>query len=71
MGRGHLLGLDAGGLPVAGGVLDLYSRRVLGWAAGDRLHKETALTALTALRRALLVRQPPSGLMQHSDRDSQ
>jgi transposase InsO family protein len=68
MGRGHLLGLDAGGLPVAGGVLDLYSRRVLGWAAGDRLHKETALTAL---RRALLVRQPPSGLMQHSDRDSQ
>jgi len=49
-------------------VLDLYSRRVVGWAAGDRLHKELALTAL---RRALVVRQPPSGLMQHSDRGSQ
>ena len=33
-------------------VLDLYSRRVVGWAAGDRLHKELALTAL---RRALVV----------------
>ncbi len=36
-------------------VLDLYSRRVVGWAAGDRLHKELALTAL---RRALVVRSP-------------
>lgn len=36
-------------------VLDLYSRRVVGWAAGDHLHEELALTAL---RRALVVRQP-------------
>ena len=49
-------------------VLDLYSRRVVGWAAGDRLHKELALTAL---RRALVVRQPGSDLLHHSDRGSQ
>jgi len=49
-------------------VLDLYSRQVVGWAAGDRLHKELALTAL---RRTLVVRQPPSGLMHHADRGSQ
>ncbi len=49
-------------------VLDLYSRRVVGRAAGDRLHKELALTAL---RRALVVRQPGPGLLHHSDRGSQ
>jgi putative transposase len=49
-------------------VLDLYSRRVVGWAVGDRLHKELALTAL---RRALVVRQPGPGLLHHSDRGSQ
>ena len=49
-------------------VLDLYSRRVVGWAAGDRLHKELALTAL---RRALVVRQPGPGLLHHSDRGIQ
>ena len=49
-------------------VLDLYSRRVVGWAASDRLHKELALTAL---RRALVVRQPGSDLLHHSDRGSQ
>jgi putative transposase len=49
-------------------VLDLYSRRVVGWAASDRLHKELALTAL---RRALVVRRPQAGLLHHSDRGSQ
>jgi putative transposase len=49
-------------------VIDLYSRRVIGWAAGDRLHKELALTAL---RRALVVRRPAAGLLHHSDRGSQ
>ena len=39
-------------------VIDLFARRVVGWAAGDRLHKELALLAL---RRALLTRisRPP------------
>lgn len=49
-------------------VIDLYARRVVGWAAGDRLHKELALTAL---RRALVMRRPATGLLHHSDRGSQ
>ena len=49
-------------------VIDLYARRVVGWAAGDRLHKELALTAL---RRALVMRRPAAGLLHHSDRSSQ
>jgi transposase InsO family protein len=49
-------------------VMDLYARRVVGWAVSDRLHKELALTAL---RRALVVRRPEAGLLHHSDRGSQ
>ena len=49
-------------------VIDLYARRVVGWAVSDRLHKELALTAL---RRALVVRRPTAGLVHHSDRGGQ
>jgi putative transposase len=49
-------------------VIDLYARRVVGWAVSDRLHKELALAAL---RRALAVRRPATGLIHHSDRGSQ
>jgi putative transposase len=49
-------------------VMDLYARRVVGWAVSDRLHKELALSAL---RRALAVRRPEAGLLHHSDRGSQ
>ena len=49
-------------------VLDLYSRRVVGWATSDRLHKELALTAL---RRAIAIRRPLLGLLHHADRGSQ
>jgi putative transposase len=49
-------------------VIDLYARRVVGWAVSDRLHKELALRAL---RRALAVRRPATGLIHHSDRGSQ
>jgi len=49
-------------------VTDLYSRRVVGWAAGDRLHKELTLTVL---RRALIMRRPPASLLHHSDRGRQ
>lgn len=45
-------------------VLDLASRRVVGWAAGATL--DQTLTA-TALQRALTLRQPPPGLLHHSD----
>ena len=49
-------------------VIDLFARRVVGWAAGDRLHKELALLAL---RRAVAVRCPSVGLLHHADRGSQ
>ena len=49
-------------------VLDLFSRRIIGWAVSDRLKKDLALTAL---RRAISVRGPEPGLIHHSDRGSQ
>jgi len=49
-------------------VLDLYSRRIVGWATSDRLKKDLALNAL---RRAVTLRSPPPGLIQHTDRGSQ
>jgi putative transposase len=49
-------------------VLDLYSRRIVGWATSDRLKKGLALRALN---QAILMRQPPAGLIHHSDRGSQ
>lgn len=49
-------------------VLDLASRRVVGWAMGPSL--EVGL-ALGALRMAIAARRPPAGLLHHSDRGSQ
>ena len=49
-------------------VLDLFARRVVGWAVSDRIHKELALEAL---RKALAIRRPQEGLIHHSDRGSQ
>lgn len=49
-------------------VLDLYSRRVVGWAFGTALN--TAL-ARAALQMALAHRRPPAGLLHHSDRGCQ
>lgn len=48
-------------------LLDLYSRRVVGWAMSEQ--NDDALT-LAALRMALNLRQPESGLVHHSDRGS-
>lgn len=49
-------------------VLDVFSRRVLGWALGRGL--QTTLPLL-ALNRALELRQPGPGVVHHSDRGSQ
>lgn len=49
-------------------VLDLFSRRVVGWAIGG--HMRTELME-EALHMALYRRQPGLGLMHHSDRGSQ
>jgi transposase InsO family protein len=54
-------------LAVPGLVIDLFARRVVGWATGDRLHRDLALAAL---RKALTMRRPAAGLIHHSDRGS-
>ncbi len=49
-------------------LLDLWSRRIVGWACGPTLHVSLVLTALqTALRQ----RKPAKGLLHHSDRGVQ
>lgn len=58
---------DEGWLYVAG-VMDLFSRRLVGWAMGSSL--ATALP-LAALLMAVRQRQPAPGLLHHSDRGVQ
>ena len=61
-------------LPVGGGwaylavLIDLYSRKVVGWALDEHMRTELCLAALD---RAVVVRRPPVGLVHHSDRGSQ
>jgi transposase InsO family protein len=49
-------------------IIDLFSRRVVGWSMSDRIDRQLALDAL---RMALAQRRPPRGLIHHSDRGSQ
>jgi len=49
-------------------MLDAYSRKVIGWALERTL---ATVLILTALRQALAERQPPPGLVHHSDRGLQ
>jgi putative transposase len=49
-------------------ILDLFSRRVVGWALADHMRQELCIRAL---QRALRRRRPAAGLVCHSDRGSQ
>ena len=49
-------------------ILDLYARRIVGWAMSDRM---TSDLSISALQMALLKRQPRGGLLHHSDQGSQ
>mgnify|MGYP006295879699 CR=1 FL=1 len=49
-------------------VIDLYSRRVVGWSLASHMRAELAMDALTM---ALWRRRPVPGLLHHSDRGSQ
>jgi len=49
-------------------VMDLASRRIVGWSMSARLHAELVCQALQA---AYWRRKPPPGLILHSDRGSQ
>jgi transposase InsO family protein len=49
-------------------VLDLFSRKVIGWSMSETM--DTALVE-TALRMAMVERHPPAGLLHHSDQGCQ
>ena len=49
-------------------LLDLFSRRVVGWPMGETIDRNLCLSAL---QMALVSRQPPPGLVHHTDRGSQ
>jgi len=49
-------------------VMDLYSRRIIGWAMDDTLER---WLAIEALQMAIETRQPPPHLIHHTDRGSQ
>jgi putative transposase len=62
-------------VPLAGGrfaylalLMDLYSRRIVGWELAE--HMAEALV-LAALRQAITTRQPGPGLIHHTDRGGQ
>lgn len=49
-------------------LLDLCSRRVIGWSLDEQM---TEQLVLAALQQAIRGRQPPTGLIHHSDRGGQ
>jgi putative transposase len=58
---------DEGWLYLAG-VLDLFSRRIVGWAMDEHMPDELTQAALEM---AILQRKPPAELLHHSDQGSQ
>jgi putative transposase len=49
-------------------VVDLYSRRIIGWSMGNRINQQLVIDALTM---AIRQRNPESGLIHHSDQGIQ
>ena len=49
-------------------ILDLFSRRVVGWAISNRMKQDLALRAVNM---AIAIRRPPPGCIHHTDRGSQ
>ena len=49
-------------------ILDLHSRRVIGWAVSNRMKRDLATRAL---KMAIAFRAPPKGCIHHTDRGSQ
>jgi putative transposase len=49
-------------------ILDLHSRRVIGWAVSNRMKRDLAIRAL---KMAIALRSPPPDCIFHSDRGSQ
>lgn len=57
-----------GGWLYLAAILDLASRRIVGWSMSERITSELVCQAL---RSACWQRKPPSGLLLHSDRGAQ
>jgi len=49
-------------------ILDLHSRRVIGWAVSNRMKRDLTIRALNM---AIALRRPPKGCVHHTDRGSQ
>jgi len=49
-------------------ILDLYSRRVIGWSISKKIDRKLTLAAL---QHALKIRRPPPGCIHHSDQGVQ
>ena len=49
-------------------ILDLYARRVIGWAVSNRMKRDLAIRALDM---AVALRKPPKDCIHHTDRGSQ
>ena len=49
-------------------LMDVFSRRIVGWSLSNRIDERLTLTAL---RRAVETRRPPEGLIHHTDRGAQ
>lgn len=49
-------------------IIDLFSRRVVGWAISNRMKQDLAITAL---HMAIALRRPPPGCIHHTNRGSQ
>ncbi|WP_244888194.1 IS3 family transposase [[Bacillus] enclensis] len=49
-------------------IMDLFSRKIIGWSLGPSMKKELTLAALEM---AKTTRRPPEGLIHHSDRGTQ
>ena len=49
-------------------MIDLHSRRIIGWAVSNRLKRDLAIRALDM---AVALRKPPPGCIHHTDRGSQ
>jgi transposase InsO family protein len=48
-------------------IIDLFSRRVIGWAISNRMKQDLALRALNM---AIAIRRPPPRCVHHTDRGS-
>jgi putative transposase len=49
-------------------IIDLFLRRVVGWAISKRMKKDLALRALNM---TVVIRRPPTGCIHHTDRGLQ